>query len=226
MIPFAVEGIRKKRFILPRWVVLFQFAGAVCVTITMVTALALILPLQGAEQAFKVYNFWLHVVTPIATVILFQCVESGVALTKREMLLALLPFLSYMLLYFVMVVLVHRWEDIYSVTIYLPAWASFLVMLALGLAVASALRLVQNRRARQTRARLSRMWSEDYDPVELKIEAFGLGRFMGQHCDGELVVPLDIFEMMAEHYGVTLEDLTRAYIRGAADSLQEHKETL
>ena len=27
MIPYAVEGIRKKRFTLPKWVVLFQFSG-------------------------------------------------------------------------------------------------------------------------------------------------------------------------------------------------------
>ena len=49
MIPYAVEGIRKKRFTLPRWVVLFQFSGAVCVSITMVAALGIILPVQGAR---------------------------------------------------------------------------------------------------------------------------------------------------------------------------------
>ena len=47
MIPYAVEGIRKKRFILPQWIVLFQFSGAICVAVTMVSTLALILPTQG-----------------------------------------------------------------------------------------------------------------------------------------------------------------------------------
>ena len=221
MIPFAAEGLRKKRFVLPRWIVLFQFAGAVCVTITMVTALGLILPIQGASRAFREYNFFLHVVTPLATVVLFQCVESGVSLGKRDMLLAMTPYFAYMLVYLVMVALLGSWEDIYGVTVYLPAWASFLVMLALGLAVAAALRLLQNRRARQSRARLSRLWEEDLSPVELKIEAFGLGRYMGQQCSGELAVPLDIFEMMAERYGVRAEELTRAFVRGASDSLRE-----
>ena len=32
----------------------------------------------------RLNNFWLHVVTPLATVVLLQCVESGVALTKLK----------------------------------------------------------------------------------------------------------------------------------------------
>ena len=221
MIPYAVEGIRKKRFVLPRWVVLFQFAGAVCVTITMVSALGLILPIQGARQAFQQYNFWLHVVMPLATVILFQCVESGVSLTKRKTLLAMILYWIYMLAYLIMVALLGRWKDIYGATVYLPVWASLLMMLALGLAVAAVLRLIQNRRARQSRARLSRLWEDAIDPVELKTEAFGLGRYMGQHCEEELAVPLDIFEMMSERYCVPEEALIRAFVRGAADSLRE-----
>ena len=223
MIPYAVEGIRKKRFTLPRWVVLFQFSGAVCVSITMVSALALILPIQGPEHAFSDYNFILHVLTPLATVVLFQCVESGVSLTKREMLLALIPYWLYMLVYLVMVVLLRRWKDIYSTTVYLPFWVSALIMLVLGLAVAAVLRLIQNRRARQTRARITRLWDAGLDSVELKIEAFGLGRYMGQHCENELAVPLDIFTDMSERSGVPMEELIRAFVRGAADSIAERK---
>ena len=221
MVPYAVEGIRKKRFTLPRWVVLFQFSGAVCVTITMVAALGLILPVQGPEHAFSDYNFILHVVTPLATVVLFQCVESGVSLTKREMLLALIPYWLYMLVYLVMVILLRRWKDIYGTTIYLPAWVSLLLMLALGLAIAAVLRLIQNRRARQARAHISRLWEAGLDAVEWKIEAFGLGRYMGQHCENELAVPLDIFADMSARCGVPLEDLIRAFVRGAADSIAE-----
>ena len=222
MIPYAVEGVRKKRFVLPRWVVLFQCAGAVCVTITMVTALGLILPTQGARQAFEQFNFWLHVVTPLATVVLFQCVESGVSLTKREMLLALVPYWAYMLTYLVMVVLLGRWKDIYSVTAYLPVWVSFPVMLVLGLAIAAVLRRIQNRRAAQSWSRIARMWSGDVERTELLIEAFGLGRYIGAVCDaGELTVPLDIFKAMAERYGVSIDALTKAYVKGALDAVEE-----
>ena len=226
MIPYAAEGIRKKRFVLPRWVVQFQFAGAICVTITMATALGLILPIQGAAQAFKQFNFWLHVVTPVATVVLFQCVESGVSLTKREMLLALVPYWVYMLVYLVMVILLGRWKDIYGVTVYLPTWVSFLVMLALGLTVAAVLRRIYNRRAVQSWRRIARMWSEDLEPTELLIEAFGLGRYIGAACDGgELAIPLDIFKVMAQRYDVSLEKLIKAYVKGALDAAEEKTET-
>lgn len=222
MIPYAVEGIRKKRFVLPRWVVTFQFAGAVCVTITMVIALGIILPTQGARQAFKQFNFWLHVVVPLATVVLFQCVESGVSLTKRDMLLALIPYWAYMLVYMVMVLLLDRWKDIYNARGFLPIWVSLPFTFAVGLAVAVVLRRIHNRRAVQSWNRIARMWSDDLEPTQLLIEAFGLGRYIGTVCDpGELTVPLDIFKAMAERYDVPLEKLTKAYVKGALDAVEE-----
>ena len=222
MIPYAVEGIRKKRFVLPRWVVLFQFAGAVCVTITMVIALGLILPTRGARQAFDRFNLWLHVVTPLATVVLFLCVESGVSLTKRDMLLAQIPYWAYMLVYLIMVSLLGRWKDIYSVTVFMPIWATIPFVLAVGMAVAVVLRRVQNRRTAQSWNRIARMWSDDLEPTQLLIEAFGLGRYIGAVCDpGELTVPLDIFKAMAERYDVPLEKLTKAYVKGALDAVEE-----
>ena len=75
MVPFAVEGVRKKRFVLPRWLQLFQYSGATCVAVTMVSSLCLILPTQGME-AMRGANFWLHIITPGCTVLLFQCVET------------------------------------------------------------------------------------------------------------------------------------------------------
>lgn len=75
--------------------------------------------------------------------------------------------------------------------------------------------VIQNRRAAQSRNRITRLWSEDMEREEVLIEAFGLGRYMGAHCDSsELVIPADIFAMLEERYGVTLDALTRAYVRG------------
>ncbi len=49
MIPYAVEGIRRKRFVLPRWVVLFQYCGALGVFITLTSAVMFILPVSGIK---------------------------------------------------------------------------------------------------------------------------------------------------------------------------------
>lgn len=229
MIPYAVEGIRMKRFVLPRWVVLFQYCGAVCVAITLVSTLCFILPVQGADGVTGM-NFWLHLVSPVLTVVLFQCVESGVSFTRRDSLVVLIPYWIYMAIYFVMVILVGEenggWQDIYSVKAYLPVWVTVPMMLLLGYLVALALRKIQNRRVRAARDRITRRWESDLSGVELRIEAFGLGRYMGLHCaDSQLSIPVDIFELMTERYSVSLQDLTRAFIKGGLDGMAERRES-
>ena len=222
MIPYAVEGIRKKRFTLPRWIVMLQYAGATCVAITMAAALLLILPTQGIS-AVQGTDFWLHLITPICTIVLFQCVETGVSLTRRNTILALIPYWCYMIVYYIMVVVVGKehggWSDFYMTGYFWPVWISIILMLAVGFGVATVLRIVQNRRALQSRNRITRLWQEDMDATELRIEAFGLGRYMGKHCGGsDLAVPVDIFEMMAERFDVSMDDLTRAFVKGALDA--------
>jgi len=229
MIPYAVEGIRKKRFVLPSWVVRFQYCGAVCVAITLVSTLCFILPVQGADGVSGM-NFWLHLVSPVLTVVLFQCVESGVSFTRRDALVVLIPYWIYMALYFVMVILVGEenggWQNIYSVKAYLPVWVTVPMMLLLGYLVALALGKIQNRRVRAARDRITRRWESDLSGVELRIEAFGLGRYMGLHCaDSHLSIPVDIFELMAERYGVSLQDLTRAFVKGGLDGMEERRRT-
>lgn len=221
MIPFAVEGIRKKRFSLPRWVVLFQFSGTVCVIITMITSLALILPTQGIEQALAKYNFWLHIVSPLATAVLFQTVESNVSVSKKDVIICMIPYFIYIVIYFINVIILKVWKDIYGTTRYFPFIVSLIGMLCVGFGIAFGLRLIQNYRVKESQKRLSKLWSADLSPVEIKIEAFGLGRFMGQRSDNEIEVPIDIFRLLSEKYNIPLEDLTKAFIKGATDSINK-----
>ena len=226
MIPYAVEGIRKKHFVLPRYIVLFQFSGATCVSITMLTSLCIILPLQGAE-AVTGTNFWLHVVTPLFAVILFQCVETGMTVSKREAILCLIPFWVYIIIYYIMVVIVGEenggWSDIYMTQAFWPAWVSIILFLILGFVMAFALRAIHNMRARQFWNRVSRDWLEDTLPEEMLVEAMGLGRYVGKRMssDVELTIPLNLFSKMSERFGIPVDRLINAYIYGALDSLRE-----
>ena len=226
-IPYAAEGIRKKRFVLPRWIVLLQYAGATCVATTMAAALAIIWPTQGIKAVTGV-NFWLHIVAPVLTLVLFQCIETGVSLSRKDFLLPLIPFGFYMSVYFVMVVLVGKenggWSDFYMTLAYWPGWVSALLMTAVCSAVSLLLRLVQNKRAAQSWKRISRAWSEDLEPTQLLIEAFGLGRYIGTHCAvSELTVPLDIFMLMSKRYSIPLEKITKAFFKGALDAVEEKR---
>ncbi len=139
LVPYAIEGIRKKRFTLPRWLVVFHYACATCAAITFVAAMVLILPAQGAT-AVRGTDFWMHLVVPICNVILFQCVETGVSLTRRDTVLAQVPYWMYMVLYYVEVVVIGKenggWSDFYLTRKYFPMWVSILLMLAIGFGAA------------------------------------------------------------------------------------------
>ena len=58
-------------------------------------------------------------------------------------------------------------------------------------------------------------WRKDADPVEVKIEVYGLGRYYGFHGEkNNLIVPLDILENLAKHYGMKVKDLYNVYTKG------------
>ncbi len=228
MIPYAAEGIRKKRFVLPRWVVLLQYAGAVCLAVTMIASLCIIWPVQGSG-AVTGSNFWLHVVTPALTVLLFQCVETGAPFGRRDAAVSLIPLLTYTAVYFVMVVPIGEerggWSDFYMTAAFWPGWVSALMITAVGITASALLLLLHNKRAAQSLKRITRAWSEDLEPTQLLIEAFGLGRYIGARCGGsELTIPLDIFGIMSEKYGIPPDRLTKAYVKGALDAVKEKKE--
>lgn len=226
MIPYAVEGIRKKHFVLPKYIVLFQFSAATCVSITMLTSLAIILPTQGL-MAVTGYNFWLHIVTPFSALVLFQCVETGTTISKREAILCLIPFWAYIIVYYVMVVIVGKenggWDDIYMTQAFWPAWVSVLMFLVIGFVMAMAMRALHNLRAKQFWKMVTSRWTEDTMPEEMLVEAMGLGRYIGKRmsADTELTVPLSLFSTMSERFGLPMERLINAYIYGALDSLKE-----
>ena len=148
MIPYAVEGIRRKRFTMPRWISLFQYAGAVSVFITMFCALTIISYTLGPVFAFTEDNFWLHLVNPVLAIILFLLVETDQKLTKRDTVLSLIPYWIYVIIYIIMVVYIGEerggWEDIYNATSTVPLWIVFNLLILIGFAASIILRKLHN----------------------------------------------------------------------------------
>lgn len=226
MIPYAVEGIRKKRFNMPKWVGLFQYAGAVSVLITMFCAATIIAPTKGAWYAYDEAGIWLHLIVPILAIILFLSVESGHVLTKKDMIKAQIPFWIYGAIYTVMVVIIGEenggWEDFYMATSILPFWIAALILFAIGFGASLILMRIHNRRVMVQLKQLLSQWPDDVTPIELRIEAFGLGRYMGEKLDkNEIIIPMDIIEVMSEKGDVSVEELVKAYTKGAMDAQAE-----
>lgn len=67
-----------------------------------------------------------------------------------------------------------------------------------------------------TRSRRKAMyacWTDGLDPVEVKTEAYGLGRMTGRTGEKNCIrVPLDILETLAEKYDLEPDDLLRPRI--------------
>ncbi len=229
MIPYAVEGIRKKRFSYPKWIQLIQYSGAICTTLTIVFAVCLIFPARGAGLAFGRMNFWLHLVCPIMTLILLFTVETDLELSLNESILCLTPFYIYAAVYLINVVLIGEenggWRDIYMLATYMPPALSAPLMFLLGFGIAQGIRAVYNRLADYRQNKMQRLWDDDLSPVEIKIEVYGLGRYTGMHDEVTgITVPIDIFQKFAERYEVTMDELTRTFSKGVADGLKERTE--
>lgn len=231
MIPYAVEGFRKKRFSYPKWVQLLQYSGAICTTLTMVFAIFLIFPAKGPLIAFGRMNFWLHVVCPIMTLVLLFSVETDLDLSVNDSLLCLSPFYIYALIYITNVVLVGEenggWRDIYKLTAFIPPALSTPLMFMLGLGIALLIRRLYNRVSLHRQRQMEALWGDDLTPIEIKIEVYGLGRYTGVHDEiSNITVPFDIFYKFANKYDVTPDELARAYNKGVVDGLAEKDEVL
>ncbi len=227
IIPFTVEGYRRKQFTYPKWLALVHYAGTICVTLTMVCAVGLI-SWFDRELAFGGYNIFLHIVCPVMVLVSFFLVESDRKISCKEALLCLLPFAVYAMVYTAEVALIGEqnggWPDFYQAMVYMPAGVSFVLLVVAALAVSFGIRKVYNSLTDRRERRMMAHWDPAAAPVEIKIEVFGLGRYRGLHGDDRAALPLDIFRMLTERYGLTEEELARAYLRGLLDGRAERKE--
>ncbi len=228
MIPYAIEGVRRKRLSFPKWVIMLQYSGAICTTLTMIFALTLIWPTLGAV-AVTGMNFWLHIICPIlALVLLFSVETDDMTISVTDSLICLVPFFIYALVYIANVYLIGEtfggWRDIYRLITYLPAVVSAPLMFMLGFGVASLLRLIYNRLSVYRHRKLVGQWADDVDPVEVKVGILGIGRYNGLHSEPyNITLPLDMFQAITEKYDIPAHDLNRAYLVGVEGGVEDRK---
>lgn len=223
--PFAVEGIRKKRFVTPKWLSMLHYSGTVCISIVFVFAMCFILP-YDRDFAIGGSNFYLHVICPVMVLISFMLVESRHEYSKKDLLKCLMPFIIYSFIYLFMVVIKGPenggWNDLYKLNTFIPAYISFPLMWAFAFGVAMAIYKISGMINRKRRERMIASWSEDTDPVSINIEVYGLGRYYGLQGDrDDLSIPYDIIEMLAERYSMDTERLVKVYLKGLTEGVKE-----
>ena len=225
IIPFAINGLRKKRFVYPQWLFLMHYMGTIYTTITFVFAMVFIYP-WDPEFAFGGVHLYLHVICPIAILIAFELVEGSTLITRRYTLKCLIPFFIYSLVYVVMVVGIGEehggWEDLYMLNTFVPFYISLPAVWLFSYVIASLIRILSNRLNKQRRNNMLAHWKENMEPVEINIEIYGLGRYMGQQdTNNELSIPYDILEMLAEKYSMDISALMNVYMKGLLDAVSE-----
>ena len=224
MLPYAVEGIQKKQFRVPKWIMVLQYSGTVCVTLTLIFAMVLILPINGKSAVIGM-NLWLHVVCPLMAIVLLCSTETDKVFVRRDTLIALLPFLCYMTVYAYMVFFrrdsAGGWRDIYRMGEYIPFWLAAPLMLLITWGIALGYRYLHNRLIRSAARKLQACWADTIDPVEVKIEVFGLGNYLGHFARAsDVYIPLDILTLLSVRYDIPLKTLVEVFVAGVMNEYE------
>ena len=221
ILPYTIEGMKKKRLTYPKWQLLMHYAGTICTTLTFIFVIFFV-SWFDPQLAFGEENVFLHIVCPIAVLISFFMVESERRLTRKDTVLGLIPILVYATTYLYNVVVAHNWEDHYRLNTIVPFYVSFPLMIILAYAIALIIRIIHNKLLKYREKKLRIIWDEQLDPVTIKIEVYSLGFHAGLNQDKQdLTVPFDILEDIAERFNIKIDELCRAYTKGVIDGFKE-----
>ena len=223
--PYAVEGIRKKRFTMPRWVAVMHYVATTTIAVTMVVVFAFI-SWVSPDDAFGGPNLATHVICPLLILMSFFQMESGYLFSWRDRLLGMIPLSVYMVVYFIEVIVIGEskggWPDIYHITEFVSPALAIPAALLLAFGVSTAVALISNRLTKIRNKKMFLYWRGDPDPIEVRIEAFGIGRMAAQSAEKNNVqIPYDILSYLAQTCDLTAEDLVKPFVKGLLTELED-----
>ncbi len=218
VIPFAVEGIRKSRFILPEWVSVLLFVSTSSIS-TVLVLIACMLRYAPLDKTIGYGGLYAHFVCPVLVLILFFQIESGYQHKRRDRILACLPFCFYTILYYIMVVVVGKerggWDDIYEITDYINPFAGILIVTVVAYTMSLLISKLSNYLTRKRIEKKYCFWGKDVDPTEALIEAYGLGIMTAKNMDMETIdIPYDILEELAKRYDIAPSRMFQSFLKG------------
>ena len=219
IIPFAVEGIKKKRFVLPKWIAILHYISTTSIAVMFVFVLAFI-SWASPYDAFGDSNFVLHICCPILILISFFQIENRYKYTIRDCFIGCIPLLIYVIVYYIEVVLIGEsnggWKDIYRVQEYLPAIVAIILLMILGFVISYLIAIISNYLTKKRENKMFNYWKKnDIDSVEAKIEAYGLGNVMSKIKDeNNIIIPIDILDYLSKKSNINTDELIKSYIAG------------
>lgn len=119
IVVYSIRNGAKNR--IPRWLMRAYLMGTTCLGLTFLIAAAFLAPMQvmAGRNYFIMFSgdmFFFHFLNPVLATIsyVFLLRDNRCGLTDR--LLGIFPTIVYSVVYFVMVVVLKRWEDFYHFT--------------------------------------------------------------------------------------------------------------
>ena len=194
IIPYAIDGIRKKEYILPNWVVVFMMTGTTAVALTFLVSLFILSPVKGFVLIFTGSRFFLHGVCPILNILAFCLFITSHKVKIKETFFSLIPVAIYAIVYFIMVVVITEanggWSDFYGFATRIPFWIPAILILPLTFGIATLVRLWHNYsfvNRRKNEAQIFLDYFEDKDAEHI-ITEMGKARARLQPS-GDVIVP-------------------------------------
>ena len=221
VIPYAIDGIRKKEYVLPNWVVVFMMTGTTAVALTFLVSLFILSPVKGFVLIFTGSRFFLHGVCPILNILAFCLFITSHKVKVRETFFSLIPVAIYATVYFIMVVVITEanggWDDFYGFATRIPFWVSAILILPLTFGIATLVRLWHNSsfvKRRRNEAQIFLDYFEGKDAAHI-ITEMGKARAKLQPS-GDVIVPMFVIKkvMIFTESELDIDTACRMYLNG------------
>jgi hypothetical protein len=228
IIPYAIDGLRKKEYILPNWVVVFMLTGTTAVALTFLVSLFILSPVKGFVLIFTGSRFFLHGVCPILNILAFCVFVTSHKITVKQSFFALIPVAIYAIVYFVMVVLIPKdlggWDDFYGFATRVPIWISATVILPLTFGITTLVRLWHNHSFSKRRQNEAQIFLDYFDGKEAREILFEMGKARAKiQPYGDVILPTLVIKKIVyfTDSDLSINDACRLYLDGYLDAAQK-----
>jgi hypothetical protein len=230
IIPYAIDGLRKKEYILPNWVVVFMLTGTTAVALTFLVSLFILSPVKGFVLIFTGSRFFLHGVCPVLNILAFCVFVTSHKITVKQSFFALIPVAIYAIVYFVMVVLIPKdlggWDDFYGFATRVPIWISATVILPLTFGITTLVRLWHNHSFSKRRQNEAQIFLDYFDGKEAREILFEMGKARAKiQPYGDVILPTLVIKKIVyfTDSDLSINDACRLYLDGYLDAVQEYR---
>lgn len=221
VIPYAIDGLRKKEYVLPGWTVVFMMTGTVAVALTFLVSLFVLSPVKGFVLIFTGSRFFLHGVCPVLNILAFCLFITSHKVTVKQTFFTLIPVGIYAILYFIMVVVITEarggWSDFYGFATRVPFWIPAIFILPLTFGIATLIRLWHNSSFVRRRKREAQIFLDYFEGKKAEdiIVEMGKARSEIQPC-GDIIVPTLVIKKILCFTDSTLsvKEASRLYLDG------------